>query len=274
MRNRGMYQPLRRINKNSSSIRRASLKILSALHWGWREGISCPLFPSPSWKTSSYWNEQAPYCTAWQRQQQLHRAAWLFRCSCHYEQRGNPVPETAQEQLLLSPSLSSTEFQAIPLFFISKAEMQGTASELYPLLSPSLKDCHVPSVSGRKCQEVYPWSTATAIAGTDWLSALPQHRSSGENRTRSAPVKQGHGFPTLQGAEKQATGKRGIQECQRPAALFWTMASVGQQAPRTPPLRWIRYLRAWHLVPEDQVTAIVNRRRYSLSRPFLPLQAP
>lgn len=93
-RSRGMYQPLRGINENFSSIRRASLKILSALHWRWREDISCPLFPSPSWKTSSYQNEQAPYCTV--RQQQLHRAAWLFRWSCHYTQRGNPVPETAE----------------------------------------------------------------------------------------------------------------------------------------------------------------------------------
>lgn len=82
IRSRGMYQPLRGICENFSSIHRASLKIPLVLHWRWREDISCPLFPSSSWKTSSCQNEQAPCCTV--QQQQPQQAAWLCRWPCHY----------------------------------------------------------------------------------------------------------------------------------------------------------------------------------------------
>lgn len=156
VRSRGMYQPLRGIKENFSSICRASLQTLSALHWRWRENISCALLPSPSWKTP-YQNEQAPSCPL--QQQQLHRAAWLCRWLCHYKQRGNPVPETAAP--LCFTLCNKVPGYPLVFHFKVEAQAQGTASELHPFWSLSLKDHCYLFISGSKCQNIIPLSMAT-----------------------------------------------------------------------------------------------------------------
>lgn len=187
-----MNQPPRGINENLSSIRRASLKILSALHRRWREDIRCPLFPLPFLGNFFLSKRRSPI---------VHRAAAAASLSSMAPQMsattsgtGNPVPGTASGSSS-SPFHLFDKVPSYPHIFILKAEMQGIASQLSASWSPSLKDHRVLSISSGECQNIIPLSMATAMIRMDWSSTLPRHRRSEENETRFAPAEGGHYCP-------------------------------------------------------------------------------